>query len=110
LAKTAVDLEEFNREVADKFEKADGELSLNRLQIYTKDIGISAYVENWWQEIENRNKQQISKEVFQQLSELNEELRIKEEKVENHKLECEQWEQELNQREQDIQDMYEGEC
>jgi len=46
LAKTAVDLEEFNREVADKFEKADGELSLNRLQIYTKDIGISAYVEN----------------------------------------------------------------
>jgi len=44
------------------------------------------------------------------LSELNEELRIKEEKVENHKLECEQWEQELNQREQDIQDMYEGEC
>ena len=106
LSQTQLSPSDLCEELWDKLEKSDGEISFNKLQVYTKDIGLSAYVENVCKEIRGRaekeEKEQLTKDVFLQLAELNEELKEKDVELKHREARIGEWEKEVEDREKQV--------
>jgi adenine-specific DNA methylase len=96
--------------LVDKLQKNSWDLSLNRLQIYTKEIGLFKYIQISLRELEIAQKQELSKEVFMELAECKEVLRVEEEEARMRKMDLEEWEQELVEKEERVNHMLRGKC
>lgn len=97
---------DLSEELADKLEKSNGEISFNKLQVYTQEIGLTAYVENVCKELRHRvekeEKEQLTKDVFLQLAELNEELKAKDTELKQREARLARAEQQLELRQQQV--------
>lgn len=100
--------EQFKDTIIDKLEKSDEILSFNKLQARTKDIGLSAYIENLANELyesnQHKQKQQNMEAIFVELDAVRQELVNKEEDLKHRESQLKQQQQELNEWSDDLQD------
>ena len=101
-----IPLDNLKKSIFEKFEKSDGNVSFNKLQARTSEIGLDRYIEFLIKEIHEANRNEEVQEIYLQFDEIRTELEDERNVINKQRENLEDWEDELNERQQNIENMY----